>query len=169
MKPFMYASLAAALLAAPLAAFAYQPGLRATDAEAPLRHTVQVNQTADVPLRSGCTYHASVQGTVTPVPENRNLPAVEQRVRPDLQVTATVRCPGSTEAHIQERAVRSTGMTRAEFEHLLRLNASVERMQNSGRCMYLPEFALRSDNVHLRGVRYLCPTRQTEVRGGGPR
>jgi hypothetical protein len=140
----------------------------ADDAAEPIRETMRIDRVYDVPLESGCTYHATVNGTVRPVPVRRGESSDLQRVRPDLRVGSTVRCPGSTEAHIQERAVRSTGVTQEEFEHLLALNASVERMQNTGRCMYLPEFAFSNRALEIRDVRYLCPSQRGGARGGGP-
>jgi hypothetical protein len=140
----------------------------ASIAAEPIRQTIRVDRVYDVPLESGCTYHATVNGTVRPVAVRRGESAELQRLRPDLRVASTIRCPGSTEAHIQERAVRSTGVTREEFEHLLALNASVERMQNTGRCMYLPEFAFSSRALDLHDVRYLCPSQRGGSRGGGP-
>ncbi len=136
--------------------------------EAPLRSTVRVDEQYEVPLQSGCTYHATVHGTVRPVAVIRRESTSLQRLRPDLRVSSTVRCPNSTEAHIQERAVRSTGVTREEFEHLVAINGSVQRMQNSGRCMYMPDFAFTDGALRLNTVQYLCPSDRGGARGGGP-
>src|SRR4051794_9790955 len=54
--------------------------------EAPLQGTVRLDERVESALPSGCTYSATVRGTVRPVPEGRGEVTTVQRLRPDLRV-----------------------------------------------------------------------------------
>ena len=132
-----------------------------------LRATARIDDRFESTLDTRCTYEATIRGTVQPVRDNRNANATTQRLRPDLRVAATVRCPQSTESHIQERRLYSTGVTREELERLVELNATVHRMQNSGRCLYVPAITFVNTGFTSREVHYLCPRATTPVRNTG--
>jgi hypothetical protein len=134
-----------------------------------LRQPVQIDDRFESSLDTGCTYELTIRGTVRPVRENTGANATTQRLRPDLRVAATVRCPQSTESHIQERRVYSTGVTREELERLVELNGTVHRMQNSGRCLYVPRISFLTSGFTASEVGYLCPRSSSPVRGGAVR
>ena len=141
----------------------------ATPAPALLRSDLRVDDRFESVLDTGCTYEVTIRGSVRPVRENADANATTQHLRPDLRVAATVRCPNSTESHIQERRVSSTGVTREELEHLVELNATVHRMQNSGRCLYVPGVAFSPAGFAATELGYLCPRTTSAVRGGAVR
>jgi hypothetical protein len=131
-----------------------------------LHATLQVDERFEALLETTCTYEVTIRGSVSPVRDNRNANATTQRLRPDLRVAATVRCPQSTESHIQERRVYSTGVTREELERLVELNGTVHRMQNSGRCLYVPGISFGTAGFVSTQVDYLCPRSTSRVHGG---
>jgi hypothetical protein len=137
-------------------------------AEAPerLQSTLQVDDRIELELNTGCTYRATVRGSVRPVGRVANRDDGQQMLRPNLRIASGVFCPGSVSSRMVEQSVRSTAISRDELERTLELRGTVMREADS-RCMYKPDFEVRNDGIVGRSVAYLCPSR-SESRGGGP-
>lgn len=168
-RNFVGLAVAAATALAPVSALADNTGResRTSSREGRLRSTMRVDERVSFDLSSGCTYRATVRGTIRPVRGGRD-DSERNLVRPDLRISAGVFCPGSTASRMIQLPVQATAIAMPELERQLELRGVVLRENDARRCAYMPDFELSSEGISGRSVAYLCPTGQEGGRGGGP-
>lgn len=114
-------------------------------------------------LPDGCRYHGSVEGVV-----RRAGPREAELVRPDLRVSASLRCPDSPVVRTGETRVRARAVTRAQLGRAISRQASVVRATDGAECMYTLQVRVdRSGGLRIDTMRYQCSPPGT-ARGGGP-
>lgn len=104
-------------------------------------------------LDDGCTYGATIRGTVRPVLTG---PSAGQKVEPDLSIAAALACPGADSLKIKERIAGTGPISWAEVESLIERRSTILRDVDRKRCAYVPDVDLSGDNLVALGVTYLC-------------
>ncbi|MDI1447915.1 hypothetical protein [Polyangium sp. 6x1] len=105
-------------------------------------------------LENGCSYSASIRGTVRPIVVGRD---AGQKVEPDLAVTAVLSCQGAAAVKVSDRVAGTGPITRAQVESLLERCASIVTDEAGRKCSYVPEIDLVGEGLVGAGVAYLCP------------
>jgi hypothetical protein len=106
------------------------------------------------PLEDGCSYSASIRGTIKPVVAGMG---AGEKVEPDLAVTAILACQGMATIKVNERIVGTGPLTRAQLENVLERRASILREDAGRRCSYVPEIQLTGEGLVATRVTFLCP------------
>ncbi len=106
------------------------------------------------PLDNGCSYSASIRGTIRPIVTGRD---AGHKVEPDLAVTAILSCQGATTVKVAERVSGTGPVTQAQVENLLERRASILTEESGKKCSYVPEIDLVGEGLVGAGVTYLCP------------
>jgi hypothetical protein len=129
------------------------PELTLAQAPAPsarLERPLRLADSFSMPVSDGCVYNATVRGTVTPASPKGG----DERVNPNLSVTATLTCPNKPVVKVSDTVNRTGPLSLDEVEAAIERRASISA---GGACLFTPELELSPEGLTGIAVKYLCP------------
>jgi hypothetical protein len=136
-----------------------QPGQQ----EGKITKKMTLKESMSLPLPNGCTYMANVNGTITPRGAQQ-----QQRVDPNLKITAAVSCPGQVTIKAAENVSPTGGHSPEALEEALERRGTLFVVDQGRQCAFAPDFELTQEGLKGVGVAYLCAiAAPSEQRGGG--
>ncbi|WP_437940878.1 hypothetical protein [Sorangium sp. So ce341] len=80
----------------------------------------------------------------------------QERVKPNLTVSASMSCPNAPELRVTDTLKTDTAVTRSELEGMISRRASIATQKSGRFCMYVPQFELTNERLSGRGIAQLC-------------
>ncbi|WP_437649716.1 hypothetical protein [Sorangium sp. So ce362] len=80
----------------------------------------------------------------------------QERVKPNLTVSASMSCPNAPELRVTDTLKTDTAVTRSELEGMIARRASIATEKGGRFCMYVPQFELTREKLSGKGIAQLC-------------
>lgn len=136
-------------------------GKKSSDAQTQFVGQRRFQRSFDVALGNGCSYRATVSGTIDGVREHGSK-AVQ--LRPDLFVDVAFECPREKPMKLSRHLV--DGRYSAEdLDEALRGAMSVP----TGGCFYVPDLQRKGPDFEAKTISWMCPSETSQAIGGGPK
>ncbi|WP_437970431.1 hypothetical protein WMF04_14565 [Sorangium sp. So ce260] len=80
----------------------------------------------------------------------------QERVKPNLTVSASMSCPNAPELRVTDTLKTDTAVSRSELEGMISRRTSIATEKNGRFCMYVPQFELTREKLSGKGIAQLC-------------
>ncbi|WP_433935801.1 hypothetical protein AB3662_13850 [Sorangium cellulosum] len=80
----------------------------------------------------------------------------QEKVKPDLTVSASMSCPNTPELRVTDTLKTDTAVSRSELEEMISRRASIATQKSGRFCMYVPQFELTREKLSGKGIAQLC-------------
>lgn len=141
-----------------------------------------LNESMTLPLTNGCSYTATINGTVTPAKkqqqqqqqkekekEKSQAQGQAQKMDPNLRITASVICPNQATLQVSENVTLTGPLTHDALEEAIERRGTIFTQQQGRHCAFVPDFRLSAQGVQGVGVAYMCaiqPGQGQQQQGG---
>lgn len=119
-----------------------------------------LNESMTLPLTSGCSYTATINGTVTPTKKQQQkkeeAKGQAQEMASDLRVTASVACPNRATLKVSESVTGAGPLTHEALEKAIERRGTIFMEQEGRHCAFVPDFRLSAQGVQGVGIAFMC-------------
>jgi len=145
----LFAMCLAAVLSVPALAVAGNT----TNEDDYIRQPVRIDQTFRK-TAGDCKYDVNVNGTITPLANQRNAKA--PLVHPNVSVSALAKCPNDEAAKVTDDVLGDGPLTWRQLEDSLAVRATVVAVDKQHECTYAPKFRVENAKLELTSFTQHC-------------
>lgn len=143
-----------------------QQGRQGEQQQEKITKRLTVHKSVSLPLANGCSYSATIDGTVSPTKQKQQqqqqqqekgqAQAQGQMLDADLRVTASAICPNQATLTVSENVTRTGPLTHEALEEAIERRGTIFTASQGRSCAFVPDFRLSAQGVEGAGIAYMC-------------